>query len=198
MDDLKRRDDTIQDQSSAAGAGTDPLLRIAGIIPESVVDGPGIRYTVFVQGCPHHCRGCHNPDTHDFNGGSEVPISRIAEELDRDPLLTGVTFSGGEPLCQTRALARLAEEVRKRGLDLMIYTGYTYEALLARQGEDPDLDRLLQLADKLVDGPFILEQRDLTLQFRGSRNQRVIDLNRTRETGILTEYTEDKWNVFGL
>ena len=173
----------------------DPVLRIAGIMRESIVDGPGIRYVVFVQGCPHGCEGCHNPGTHDFAGGTDVPVSRIAAELDQDPLLAGVTFSGGEPMCQTEGLAALADEVKKRGMDLMIYSGYTYEELLDMQAGDPSLAHLLQVADKLVDGPFILAERDLTLQFRGSRNQRYIDLNKTRASGVVTEYTDNKWKT---
>lgn len=172
------------------------MLRIAGIMRESVVDGPGIRYVVFTQGCPHGCPGCHNPQTHDFSGGSETDIRKIAAELDKDPLLAGVTFSGGEPFCQTAPLALLGDMVKERGLDLMLYSGFTYEQLLEMAESDEGTAHLLQIADKLVDGPFILAERDLTLQYMGSRNQRYIDLVRSREEGSPVKFTDDKWNVF--
>ena len=105
-------------------------LRISGIIDESIVDGKGLRYTIFTQGCPHHCEGCHNPDTHDFEGGTEKEITAIYEEICSNPLLSGVTFSGGEPFCQPAPLAVLAEMVHKKGLNVTTYTGYTLEQLL--------------------------------------------------------------------
>ena len=161
----------------------DITLRIAGIMRESIVDGPGIRFAVFCQGCPHRCPGCHNPQTHDFSGGSEVSVDRILEEIDKDPLLKGVTFSGGEPTCQAEAFAYLGEKVHARGLDIVMFSGYTYEQLMARCADEPDLKRLLDLTDLLLDGPYVKEQRDLTLQYRGSANQRLIDMNRTRQEG---------------
>ncbi len=172
------------------------LLRIAGIMRESVVDGPGIRYTVFTQGCPHGCPGCHNPQTHDFDGGSVVDVRRIAEDLDNDPLLAGVTFSGGEPVCQSGPLALLADMVKERKLDLMLYSGYTYEQLVKMAEDDENVSHLLNTADKLVDGPFILKERDLTLQYRGSANQRYLDLVKSREKGEPVLFTDSKWDVF--
>ncbi len=151
-------------------------LRVNGTIAESVVDGPGIRYVIFVQGCPHHCEGCHNPQTHDFEGGSWVDTETLLREIGQDPLLRGVTFSGGEPFCQAGALARLAKQIHARGLDVMTYTGFTYEALWEKARTEPDILALLQATDTLVDGPFILAQRDLTLRFRGSANQRLLKL----------------------
>ena len=165
-------------------------LKIAGVVDESIVDGPGIRYVVFVQGCPHHCRGCHNEQTHDFGGGTEVAVSAVLAEIDGDPLISGVTFSGGEPFCQAQALCALAEGIKERKKDLMIYSGYTYEELLSMAETDPWTARLLQMADRLVDGPFVLEERDLELPFRGSRNQRYIDLGETRREGRLVEIDE--------
>lgn len=165
-------------------------LRIAGIVRESIVDGPGIRFAVFCQGCPHRCPGCHNPATHDFEGGEEVAIGRILEEIDKNPLLKGVTFSGGEPVCQAKGFADLAEEVRKRNLNITLFSGYTYEELVKMEKEDEDLSRLLGLTDILIDGPYLAEERDLTLQFRGSRNQRVIDMNLTREAGGIRMWQE--------
>jgi anaerobic ribonucleoside-triphosphate reductase activating protein len=149
-------------------------VRIAGIEPESVVDGEGIRYVVFVQGCPHRCPGCHNPETHPFDGGRVADIEDLFAEICENPLLKGVTFSGGEPFCQPKPLAELARRVHGIGLDVTTYTGYLYEDLLNMQ--DPDVADLLAQTDTLIDGPFIPEERDLTLSFRGSRNQRIIKL----------------------
>ena len=156
-------------------------IRIAGIVRESIVDGPGLRFAVFCQGCPHGCPGCHNQETHDFNGGYDCDISKIVDAVDKDPLLDGVTFSGGEPFCQPGAFSALAEEIKKRGLNIMAYSGYTYEELTAMK--DPEVDKLLSMIDWLVDGRFIQDQKDLTLLFRGSANQRVIDMEQTRQTG---------------
>ena len=156
-------------------------IRLAGLEPESIVDGPGYRFTVFVQGCPHNCPGCHNPQTHPFGGGRAADIRDHFREFCENPLLRGVTFSGGEPFCQPEPLTALAEKLHAKALDIWIYTGYTLEQLQARQ--EPAINALLETADVLVDGPFHQEERDLTLAFRGSRNQRVIDMNATRLQG---------------
>ena len=156
-------------------------LRIAGIMRESIVDGPGIRFAVFCQGCPHGCPGCHNPETHDPAGGNEVKIDRILQEFDKNPLLSGMTFSGGEPMCQPEGFAVLGRKVKARGKTITIYTGYTLEQLLKMAEDTPAIGELLEMCDILIDGPFIMGKRDLNLQFRGSSNQRVIDMNRTRE-----------------
>lgn len=155
-------------------------IRIAGIMRESIVDGPGIRFAVFCQGCPHACPGCHNPETHDFAGGNEVTIDRLLEEFDKNPLLAGMTFSGGEPMCQAEGFAALGREVKKRGKTITIFSGYTLEQLLKKAKTDKATAELLMMCDVLIDGPFVKDLRDLTLQFRGSSNQRVIDMNRTR------------------
>ncbi len=154
------------------------LLRINAIVAESIVDGPGIRYVIFVQGCPHHCEGCHNPYTHDFLAGFIVDEDEIIYEISKNTLLSGVTFSGGEPFCQSAPLARIAQNVHEMGLDVMIYSGYTLEQLRRKSKEDTDVAALLDQTDILVDGPFILAERDLTLNFRGSRNQRIIHMKR--------------------
>ena len=160
-------------------------IRLAGIVRESIVDGPGIRFTVFCQGCPHACEGCHNPETHDFAGGKDISIERLLEEIDKDKLLAGVTFSGGEPFCQAEAFACLGRGVKERGLNITVFSGYTLEELQDMAVQRADVCELLELTDILIDGPFINELRDLTLQFRGSSNQRVIDMNETRKTGEL-------------
>ncbi len=154
-------------------------IKLAGIVRNSITDGPGIRFTIFVQGCPHHCKECHNESTWDFEEGKYVTIDRLLEEIDKDPLLKGVTFSGGEPICQSKTLKKLAKKIKERALDLVVFTGYTYEQLLEK--EDEDVNELLELTDLLVDGPFEIENRDLSLKFRGSSNQRIIDLNKTRK-----------------
>lgn len=166
-------------------------LRLAGIVRESIVDGPGIRFTVFCQGCPHDCPDCHNPETHDFAGGFDCSTDRLMEEIEKDPLLAGVTFSGGEPFCQAEMFTELAEKVREKGLSVTVFSGYTYEQLLAMAEKDVHVKRLLELTDLLIDGPFIKAQRDLTLQFRGSRNQRLIDMKKTREAGKVVLWGDD-------
>lgn len=158
-------------------------FQISGIVEESIVDGPGIRYVIFTQGCPHHCPGCHNPETHSFEGGRLADPEAVLRALEENPLLKGVTFSGGEPFCQPEPLADLAEAVHRLGRDVIIYSGYTLEQLLNM--DNPAVLRLLDQADLLVDGRFELGQKDLTLRFRGSRNQRVIDMKRTRSEGVL-------------
>ncbi len=160
-------------------------LRLAGVIRESIVDGPGLRMTVFTQGCPHNCEGCHNPQTHDFNGGYISHPENILKAIDSDPLLRGVTFSGGEPFMQPAALAELAREIHARGLDIITYTGFTYEQLL--KGNDPARMALLRETDYLIDGPFEIGKRSLDLQFRGSSNQRIIDVRASLESGKVVE-----------
>lgn len=161
-------------------------IRIAGIVRESIVDGPGIRFTVFCQGCPHACKGCHNPETHDFAGGKDVSIDRLMEEINKDKLLAGVTFSGGEPFCQPGPFAELGRRVKDMGLNITVFSGYTLEQLNDMSVQNADVRELLGLTDILIDGPFVNELRDLTLQFRGSSNQRVIDMNETRRSGETT------------
>ena len=153
-----------------------PPLSLAGVVKQSVVDGPGLRLTVFTQGCPHKCPGCHNPDTHDFEGGQKVPVDTLLEELDANPLLAGVTLSGGEPLCRARELLPLAKGTRARGKNVVCFTGYTFEELLTLREQDDGLAQLLPMIDLLIDGRYEQGQRDLTLNLRGSRNQRVLDL----------------------
>ena len=150
------------------------LVRIAGVVPESVVDGPGLRAVVFFQGCPHHCPGCHNPETWDPQGGEGVSPDEVWRRLHYHPLLSGVTFSGGEPLAQPAGALALAKKVRAAGGNLMIYTGYTWEEILTFTS--PEIKELLTLTALLVDGPFLLAQKEPKLLFRGSANQRIIDV----------------------
>lgn len=164
-------------------------VRLAGVVRESIVDGPGIRLTVFVQGCPHHCPGCHNPDTHDPLGGYDCALQKILDAFDADPLLRGITLSGGEPFEQADGLLALAQAVCQRGKDVVAFSGYTFEELLEKGKKEPNVIELLSLCCLLVDGRFVQAQRDLSLRFRGSRNQRLIDPQQSLKTGrvVLSE-----------
>ena len=158
-------------------------IRIAGTVSESIVDGPGIRYVVFTQGCPHNCEGCQNPETHDFSGGKIVDTSELYSQCVDDPLHYGVTFSGGEPFCQAEALYELGAKLKKRGLHLMCYSGWTYEELLKKSETEEFVGKLLSITDILVDGKFVSEKRSLSLKFRGSENQRLIDVQQSLKKG---------------
>ena len=160
-------------------------MRIAGIVNDSIVDGPGFRLAVFTQGCPHHCPGCHNPQTHDFDGGTEVDTREIIEKMGRNPLLDGVTLTGGEPFCHPKACAELAGAARKAGLNVWCYTGYTFETLLKEGTEEQRT--LLRELDVLVDGPFLLARRTLNCRFRGSDNQRLILVRESLSQGRTIE-----------
>lgn len=150
-------------------------LRLSGIAAESIVDGPGIRYVLFTQGCLHACKGCHNPETHSIEGGYSRSIAELFAEFCENPLLCGITFSGGEPFLQAEALCWIAEQVKTLGKTVFVYSGYSYEQLLAAAKENIYVARLLDLCDGLVDGPYIQELQDLELAYRGSSNQRVLD-----------------------
>lgn len=162
-------------------------LRLAGVIKESIVDGPGIRFVVFGQGCPHRCPGCQNPQTHDFDGGYETDTENILAAIQKNPLLKGITLSGGDPFVQPEAMAELAEKAHSLGLDVVTYTGYTIEELLAGLDEHPGWRQLLEQTDTLVDGRFLLEQKSMLLKFRGSKNQRIIDSKASLEQGRAVE-----------
>ena len=161
-------------------------LRIAGTVNDSIVDGEGYRYSIFTQGCPHECPGCHNPQTHDFQGGREVEPDKILRAVLANPLLEGVTFSGGEPFCQAAVLSGLAAQFHENGLNIWCYSGYTYEQLTGCRQQA--VRHLLQQVDVLVDGPYVEAQRDLTLSFRGSCNQRLIDVPASLKCGSVVLY----------
>lgn len=164
-------------------------MRIASIVRDSIVDGPGLRFVVFVQGCSHNCLNCHNPQTHDPSGGYESSIDEIIEQLKSDSLVEGVTLSGGDPFEQALACTKLAVEIKHFNPELTIwtYTGYTYEQLVSSGNYEWQL--LLDLTDVLVDGPFIESKKSYELKFRGSSNQRLIDMQKTRLEGHVVEYT---------
>lgn len=160
-------------------------IRIAGLVNDSIVDGPGFRLAVFTQGCPHNCEGCHNPETHDFNGGTIKDTAEIIKMMNDNPLLDGITLSGGDPFCQTAPCIELAKAARRLGLNVWAYSGWTYEEIMA----DADMSALAKELDVLIDGPFILAQRTLDKRFMGSKNQRAIDIKKSLETGNVFELT---------
>ena len=158
-------------------------LRLAGVIRESIVDGPGWRLVVFVQGCPHHCEGCQNPQTHDYSGGYDSSVENILNAIKENKLLAGVTLSGGEPFTQAKPLTVLAREVHKMGLNVMSYSGWTYEQLIDGANDKNGWSELLNEVDYLVDGKFEIEKKSLSAKFRGSTNQRIIDVKKSLESG---------------
>ncbi len=161
----------------------DVKLRLAGVIRESIVDGPGWRLVVFVQGCPHHCPGCQNPQTHDFDGGYETTVGNIVNAVKENKLLSGITLSGGEPFTQAKALTVLAKEIRTLGLDVMSFSGWTYEELLNGANSDNGWRELLEELSYLIDGKFIIAEKSLELKFRGSKNQRIVDVRKSLASG---------------
>ena len=167
------------------------MVKLAGIVPDSIVDGPGLRTTLFAQGCPHHCEGCHNPETWDFSGGHEATADMILGIVRFNPLSRGVTFSGGEPFAQAAGFAEIAKLLHETGnYEVASYSGYTFEELL--DGTD-DQKELLRNLDVLIDGPFVLAEKSLEVAFRGSRNQRIIDVPKSLAAGHAVEITKGRW-----
>jgi anaerobic ribonucleoside-triphosphate reductase activating protein len=163
------------------------IVRISGIANESVVDGPGIRTTVFFQGCCHQCSGCHNPETWDLKGGVDVVIADLIPRLKLNPLVAGVTFSGGEPFLQAGPVAVLGKIIKEMGLNLWVYTGFLWENLLHSQNSQ--FKELLEIADVLIDGPFVANLQDSHLAFKGSLNQRIIDVKASLKTGTVVGWS---------
>lgn len=161
------------------------ILRIAGIVKESYTDGPGIRCTVFTQGCRHNCFKCHNPETHDFNNGFLLDNQALLGYLKSNTLLSGVTFSGGDPMYQPKACEELARLIKdETNLNIWCYSGFTFEQIL----ENKSMVNFLRYIDILVDGPYIDSQRQLSLRFRGSTNQRIVDVQRSLNEDYCIEY----------
>ena len=146
---------------------------------DSIVDGEGLRTVIWTQGCPHHCYGCHNPDTHSFDGGITVNVDDIKRELSTLKEQTGITFSGGDPMCQVEPCIMIAKYAHTLKLDVWCYTGYTYDQILEMSQTNPLYLDFLNQIDVLVDGPFMIKQKSLNLKFRGSSNQRVINVKRS-------------------
>lgn len=221
-------------------------IRLFGAVSDSIVDGPGIRFSVFVQGCSHHCPGCHNPQSWPFDAGEDVRIDQLVERILQNKLALGVTLSGGDPFDQPAACAELARRVKAAGRNIWVYTGYLYEDLLEMVADLPSegdgavvgdaaqadassetdaaavdaasetdgeevvascakdrkqarlkaIRNLLDLADVLVDGPFIQDKRSLGLRYRGSSNQRLIDMEKTHRAGhVVLWQTYDEYPV---
>ena len=166
------------------------MLDLAGIVEDSIVDGPGIRCTVFSQGCPHRCPGCHNPETWEFGCGTPMDEESIFEIVRSNPLCRGVTFSGGEPFAQAEGFTKLAKLLKQAGYEVASYSGYTFEQLLHGTSAQKSL---LESIDVLSDGPFLLEERSLQLSFRGSRNQRILDVPKSLAAGRAVEITSGRW-----
>lgn len=161
-------------------------IRLASSLQtDSIVDGPGLRLVVWTQGCPHHCPGCHNPQSHDFNEGQEVDIDLLCKEIKEYDYHTGITFSGGEPMLQAKQCIEIARYAKLLGLDVWCYSGYTWEELL--DSSDESIHQFIELIDVLVDGKFMNGLKSLELKFKGSSNQRCIDVQKTRETKVITQ-----------
>lgn len=151
--------------------------RVLSIYHDSVVDGEGLRTVIFFAGCPHYCKGCHNPRSWNLRNGNEISVQQIVEEA-LNPL-TDITLSGGDPFYQAEAAANVARQLKAHGKNIWAYTGWTIEQLL--ENKNSHQLELLKYVDVLVDDSFILAERDLTLSFRGSRNQRIIEMKNILE-----------------
>lgn len=160
----------------------DKKIRLAAILKESLVNGPGLRRVLFSQGCPHNCKGCFSPHTHSYTDGVLINMDDIIEDIRKNPLLKGVTFSGGEPFEQADKFAYIAKEVKKMGLNIWCYTGYTFEYILENQHKRKGWSELLKYIDVLVDGKFEEDKKEEGLKFRGSSNQRIIDIKESIES----------------
>lgn len=165
-------------------------INVAGIVGESIVDGPGIRLTVFCQGCPHHCPGCQNPETWEFSERTRMEPQDILSMVKKNPLIRGVTLSGGEPFSQAAEHAELAKLLHENGYEVAAYSGYTFEQLL---DGTPEQMKLLENIDILVDGPFLMEQRTLEARFRGSKSQRIINVPQSLKEHRAVLETAERW-----
>ena len=150
---------------------------------DSIVDGKGLRCVLWTQGCKHNCLGCHNPGTHDINGGVEYTTDEVVSWICQYPYHDGITLSGGEPFLQVDALLQILNDIKHLNYNVWCYTGYTYEQLI----KDDHKRRLLEKVDVLVDGPFVLDKRSLALKFRGSSNQRLIDVKASLKENCVIE-----------
>ena len=164
------------------------VLRLSGLTPESLVDGPGLRYVIFTQGCPHRCPNCHNPTSWDMDTGKEFTVKEIIRMLKKQKKIQGVTFSGGEPFLQAAELSQVALAAHQLGLDVVTYSGFTYEELIEQGKNDINITALLSASDLLIDGKYIDAKRDSSLPFRGSSNQRIIKIPETQKTGKIVVY----------
>lgn len=161
--------------------GFDKKIRLAGIAYESLVNGPGLRRVFFSQGCIHNCKGCFNPSTHCDNGGELKNIDELLEDVRKNPMLKGITFSGGDPFEQANEFAYMAVKIEEIGLNIWCYTGYTFEYILQHKDEHKGWKKLLNNIDVLVDGKFEENEQNTNFKYRGSANQRIIDVRESLE-----------------
>lgn len=155
------------------------MLNVSGYVEESIVDGPGLRFVLFLQGCPHHCKGCHNEHTWSFDINKQMTCEEVYELIETNHITKGVTISGGEPMCQSEELIPLVKMCKMQGYDVIVYTGYKYEDIAG--------NALLNFVDYVVDGKFELEKKSLNCLYRGSTNQRIIDVKASRLTNVVIE-----------
>jgi len=170
-------------------------MRIAGIAAESFIDGPGLRYVIFTQGCPHCCKGCQNPETWDYNGGEQMTVSelnRVIKRLAKNNY-RGITFSGGEPFLHVEELSQIAKTAHAMNWDIVTYTGYDYEDLIS----DKDKSPLLYSTDILIDGKYIAELKDMSVPYIGSKNQRIIDVKKSLLANSVVLFIQNSQNTKG-
>lgn len=194
-------------------------ISLYGTVPDSIVDGPGLRYAVFVQGCSHHCPGCHNPESQPAEGGTETTLAALLADIRANGLAHDVTLSGGEPFEQPKACAALAAELKRNGYGIWCYTGYLHDDLAGRAeaartqqaqreeagltgnaltegiADDLAVGDLLDSIDVLVDGPFVESRKSLELKWCGSSNQRLIDVPATRRAGSIVEWQPTSFSL---
>ena len=171
----------------------DTIRLASDLQSDSIVDGPGLRTVIWTQGCGHHCKGCQNPQTWDFEGGGEVPLDMVYEALDELEGQTGITFSGGDPMYQPYQCTEIAKYCKNKGYNIWVYTGFTYEELMKMSKKDKIYLEFLKYIDVLVDGRFVLKERDLNCLFRGSRNQRLIDIPKTLKSKEIVLFDENSY-----
>lgn len=158
---------------------------------DSIVDGPGLRTVIWTQGCPHHCKGCHNPQTHDFDKGFKVDVKDIIEQIRNIKLQRGITISGGEPFVQVEPLIEIAKTIKdEMNYDIWVFSGYTFEELISSKNKDKNLE-FLKYVDVLVDGKFEEDKKDYKLLFRGSSNQRLIKVKETLDSKEIKLWEND-------
>lgn len=166
-------------------------IRLASTLDfDSIVDGPGLRIVVWTQGCPHGCKGCHNPQTHDMCGGFEMPVEEVIMQMKQAHLQQGITFSGGEPFMQPEALVDIAKAAHEMGLNVWAFSGFTFEEIMA----DTKKKALLEEIDVLVDGRFVEALKSYKLHFKGSSNQRIIDVQKSLQENVVVISAYDEAN----
>lgn len=177
-------------------------IRLASnqIQKDSIVDGEGIRSVIWTQGCIHNCPGCHNPETHSFKNGYVIEVEDIIKQIDELVLQDGITFSGGDPMEQATPCAVIAEYCQEKGLNVWCYTGYKFEELLEKSKVFPNIRKFLENIDVLVDGKFKIEEKSYDVIFRGSKNQRLIDVKKSLEKNkivLIEKYSNSEKNTRG-